>query len=64
MTQPVVQQPVARPVYSHTRLVLIISVILFVLAAFAAGGHALLDIPAWSFGFGAFAAYVLAWVVP
>lgn len=54
--------PVPRP--SHTWWMLLISAVLFVIAAFAASGDALGDITAWTWGFAAFAAYVLAWVVP
>lgn len=50
--------------WSPRRFLLVVSVVLFVLAAFAAGGDALGGISEWSWGFGAFAAYVLAWVVP
>lgn len=62
MTAPA-PQPV-RPAYgpmSLPRILIVIGGVLFILAAFAAGGHALLDVPAWSWGFGGFAAFVWAW---
>jgi hypothetical protein len=43
---------------------LLISAVLFVIAAFAASGDALGDITAWTWAFAAAAAFVLAWVVP
>jgi hypothetical protein len=43
---------------------LLISGVLFVIAAFAASGDALGDITAWTWGFAAFAAFVFSWVVP
>jgi hypothetical protein len=43
---------------------MLIAAVLFVIAAFAASGDALGDITAWTWGFAAFAAFVLAWVVP
>jgi hypothetical protein len=62
MTQPVQPQPVL--VWSPRRFLLIVGCVLFVLAAFAEGGDPLAGIPAWSFGFGAFAAWMLSWAVP
>jgi hypothetical protein len=44
-------------------IILIASVVMFVLAAFAAGGHPLAGVPMWPWGFGAFAAWVLAGVI-
>ena len=63
MTEP------ARPVYtvgtlSVSRLFMFAAAVLFVLAAFAAGGDALGGVNAWSYGFGAFAAVALAWALP
>jgi hypothetical protein len=43
---------------------LLFSGILFIIAAFAANGDSLLDASPWTWGFAAFAAFVLAWVVP
>jgi hypothetical protein len=43
---------------------MLISGILFVLAAFAFGGDSLGDIPAWTWMAAGFAAWVLASVVP
>jgi accessory gene regulator protein AgrB len=65
MTQPA--QPVAGPYYyhaGHARLCLILSVLMFILAAFAFGGHTILAIGGWTWFAGAFAAFVLARVVP
>lgn len=56
-------RPVYGPVYL-SRVLLVIAAVLFVLAAFAAGGDSLADIPAWSWGFGGFAAWVLSGTVP
>lgn len=66
MAAPAPQQP-QRPVYGplHLSLLLVIAaVVLMVLAAFAAGGDSLGDIPAWSWAFGALAAWFLSSVVP
>jgi len=60
-------QPRPRPVYGPwyaSRILLVIGTILFVLAAFAAGGHPLAGITGWSWAFGAFAAWVLSGAVP
>jgi len=62
---PPPQQP--RPVYGPwylSRVLLVIGTILFVLAAFAAGGHPLAGISEWPWAFGAFAAWVLSGAVP
>lgn len=58
MTAPAQVRPAAAPV-SLSRALLIAGTVLFVLAAFAAGGGALGHVAAWSFGFGGFAAWVL-----
>jgi hypothetical protein len=48
-----------------SRILMFVACVLFVLAAFAAGGgHPLAGIAAWSWGFGAFAAVALSWAVP
>lgn len=65
MTTPNPQQP--RPVYGPwylSRILLVAGAVLFVLAAFAAGGHPLASIGMWPWAFGAFAAWVLSWAVP
>lgn len=49
---------------SHSWFMLLISAVLFVIAAFAAGGDALGNIPALVWAFAGAAAFVLAWVVP
>jgi hypothetical protein len=59
---PVAPGPVPRS--THCWWMLLISGVLFVIAAFAASGDALGDITAWTWGFAAFAAFVFAWVVP
>ena len=64
MTAPAQPQPAVVTPVSLRRILLVVSVVLFVLAAFAAGGDALGGIAAWSWGFGAFAAWVLSWAVP
>ena len=46
------------------RALLVIACVLFALAALAAGGDGPWDVPAWSWGFGAFAAAALAGAVP
>lgn len=66
MTAPSQQQPrpaVAVPL-SLSRVLLAVGTVLFALAAFAAGGHVLGGIAAWSWGFGAFAAWALSGAVP
>lgn len=57
------RQPYGGPWYL-SRILLVAGTILFVLAAFAAGGHPLAGISAWPWGFGAFAAWVLSGAVP
>jgi hypothetical protein len=49
---------------SLSRILLTVGAVLFVLAAFAAGGHVLGGISAWAWGFGAFAAWMLSGAVP
>lgn len=66
MTAPSAQPPrpvVAAPL-SLSRVLLVVGTVLFVLAAFAAGGDALGGITAWSWGFGGFAAWMLSGAVP
>jgi hypothetical protein len=46
------------------RFFVLVGVVLFALAAFAAGGDALASIPSWSWGFGAGGAWMIAWAVP
>ena len=46
-----------------SRLFLFVACVLFVLAAFAAGGSSLGNIPAWSWAFGGFASWMLAGVL-
>jgi hypothetical protein len=58
------QQPVAVTPYSLRRILLVAGTVLFALAAFAAGGDTLGGIPAWTWGFGAFAAWTLSGAVP
>jgi hypothetical protein len=62
MTAPA--QPVVVTPYSLRRILLVIGTILFVLAAFAAGGDTLGGITAWVWGFAGFAAWVLSGAVP
>jgi hypothetical protein len=60
-------QPQPHPVYGYwhlSRILLVIATILFILAAFAAGGHPLAGIGEWPWAFGAFAAWVLSGAVP
>jgi hypothetical protein len=61
--QPQPRPVVAGPLYL-SRILLAIGAVLFVLAAFAAGGHPLAGITEWPWGFGAFAAWVLSGAVP
>jgi hypothetical protein len=55
--------PADRP-FRFSRILLVAAAVMFALAALAAGGHAILLIPAWSWGFGAFAAWALSGAVP
>lgn len=64
MTTPAQPQPVVVTPYSLSRILLVIGTVLFVLAAFAAGGDTLGGIPAWTWGFAGFAAWVLSGAVP
>lgn len=65
MTAPSPQpQPVVVAPLSLSRILLTVGAVLFVLAAFAAGGDTLGGIAAWSWGFGGFAAWVLSGAVP
>lgn len=50
--------------YSLRRVLLTVGAVLFVLAAFAAGGDTLGGITAWVWGFAGFAAWVLSGAVP
>jgi hypothetical protein len=59
-----VTPPPGWPARTHGWWMMLIAGVLFVLAAFAAGGDPLGDIPAWTWGFAGFAAWVLSWVVP
>jgi hypothetical protein len=56
--------PCQRGYWSLARLLLVVGTVLFVLAAFAAGGHPLAGITDWSWAFGGFAAWVLSGAVP
>jgi hypothetical protein len=56
-------QPVVVSGISLSRVLLFIGCVLFVLAALAAGGDSLGDIPAWTWGFSAFAAWILSGAV-
>ena len=58
-----VPRPACGPWYL-SRILLAVGTILFVLAAFAAGGHPLAGISEWPWAFGAFAAWVLSGAVP
>ncbi len=64
MTAPAQPQPVVVSPYSLRRILLVIGTVLFVLAAFAAGGDTIGDITAWVWGFAGFAAWVLSGAVP
>jgi hypothetical protein len=55
--------PYQRGYWNFSRVLLVVGCILFVLAAFAVGGHPLAGVPAWSWGFGAFAAWMLSGAV-
>lgn len=45
---------------SLTRVLFIVGAAMFIIAAFASGGHAIAGIPGWSWGFGALGAAMLA----
>jgi hypothetical protein len=58
-------QPVYPPgTWPPRRILLLVSAVLFVIAAFSAGGDGLGDITAWVWGFAGFAAWVLSGAVP
>jgi hypothetical protein len=63
MTPPA---PPQRPVMkvSLSLILLVIGAGLFVLAAFASGGDTVGTVPAWSWAFGGFAAWILSGAVP
>lgn len=54
--------PVARSPWYLFRFLCFLSFVCFAIAAFIAGN--VVDGPMWSWGFGGFAAYALAWAVP
>jgi len=56
--------PYQRGYWSFSRILLVIGAILFVLAAFAAGGHPLAGVTDLPWAFGGFAAWVLSGAVP
>jgi hypothetical protein len=56
--------PYQRGYWGFSRILLVVGCILFVIAAFAAGGHPLAGVPEWPWAFGAFAAWVLSGAVP
>jgi hypothetical protein len=64
VTAPAQPQPVVVTPYSLRRILLVVGAVLFAIAAFAAGGALLGDIPAWSWGFGALGAWTLSGAVP
>jgi hypothetical protein len=43
-----------------SRVLMLIAAVLFVLAAFAVGGHDLANVPAWAWAFGGLASWALA----
>lgn len=60
-------QPAPRPAYGPwylSRVLLVTGTVLFVLAAFAAGGHPLAGVTDLPWAFGGFAAWVLSGAVP
>jgi hypothetical protein len=62
--QPAQQQ--SRPLFgtvSRSRFMFFVMAVLFIIASFAAGGHPLLDIPEWTWGFAGFAAFGLAYAL-
>jgi hypothetical protein len=64
-TQPVQQQQqtFVRRAWTLQRVLYLIGAVMFVLASFAAGGHSLANIPAWTWGFASFSAWMLTFVV-
>jgi hypothetical protein len=67
MTTPAPPPQQQRPVYGPwypSRFLLVIGTVLFVLAAFAAGGHPLAGVTDLPWAFGGFAAWVLSGAVP
>jgi hypothetical protein len=62
MTATASRQTAASPIapFSLSRLLRFIGAVLFIVAAFAAGGHVLFGIPEWTWGFAAFGAWVLS----
>jgi hypothetical protein len=62
--RPVPASTTAVGVIPFSRIVMFAACVLFVLAAFAAGGHPLGGITAWTWGFAGFAAFALSWSVP
>jgi hypothetical protein len=57
--QPNTRLPAAPP-FSLARVLFIVGAAMFIIAAFAAGGHLIDDIPEWSWAFGGFAAWMLS----
>lgn len=58
-------QPYAyRSPWYLSRVLLVISMVLFFFAALTAGGASILDAPAWEWGFAGFAAWVAAGALP
>jgi hypothetical protein len=64
VTAPGQPQAVVVAPYSLRRILLVTGTGLFVLASLAAGGDTIGSIPAWTWGFGGFAAWVLSGAVP
>jgi hypothetical protein len=64
VTAPNPQPPRPYGPWYLSRILLVAGTILFVLAAFAAGGHPLAGVPDWCWAFGGFAAWVLSGAVP
>lgn len=60
MNTPPAVQPRPATVVSLSRILLVAGAALFIVAAFAAGGDDLGRVPAWSWAFGGFAAWMLA----
>jgi hypothetical protein len=56
--------PYQRGYWSLSRILLVAGTVLFVLAAFAAGGHMIAGITEWPWAFGGFAAWMLSGAVP